>query len=752
MIPRRVPPAGGAAMIKGERLSGELWGGLAAMLVALPSAIAYGVASFVPLGGEYVADGALAGILGALALGIVAPLAGGAPRLISAPCAPAAAVLASLTTALLAGAPGFAGPLPPERVVVLLTAAAAMSALLQLLYGAVGGGRLIKYIPYPVVAGYLSGVALLILLGQLPKLFGLPEGAHGWRALADPSLWRWQGLAVGLATIAGMAGARRITTALPAPVLGLAAGVAVYFGCSLASPELLRFQDNPLIIGPVAQGGGSLARLLVARWQGLAGMGWADLQALLVPALTLSALLSIDTLKTCVVVDAITRSRHDSNRELIGQGLGNLAAALAGGMPGAGTMGATLVNVNSGGTTRLSGVSEGLFVLAAFLLFSPLIGWVPLAALAGILVVVAVRMFDRASFHLLRQRSTVLDFLVIAAVVAAAVEFNLVVAAGVGLGLAILLFIREQMRSSVIRRKLYGDQLSSRKQRLPEERELLQTAARATAICELQGNLFFGTTDRLFSELEPDLRASRFVILDMRRVQGVDFTAAHMLEQLGARLGASGAELIFSSLPAQLPTGQDLEAYFRQLGVVRAATNVRVFDTLNDALEWTEEQLLAAAQGRPGEDGLALELAAFDLLREFEADQTLGALSACVEERRAAAGETIFHRGEAGDELFLVRRGEVRIAVPFESGKQLILTVCGRGHIFGDMAFLDRRPRSADAIALTEVELYAIPRSRFDAVIRAHPVVGVKVFARLAGILALRLRHADAELRALLEA
>jgi len=139
-------------------------------------------------------------------------------------------------------------------------------------------------------------------------------------------------------------------------------------------------------------------------------------------------------------------------------------------------------------------------------------------------------------------------------------------------------------------------------------------------------------------------------------------------------------------------------------------------------------------------------------LREFEADRTLGALSACVAERTVAAGETIFRRGEAGAELFLVRRGEVRIAVPFESGKQLVLTVCGRGHIFGDMAFLDKRPRSADAVALTEADLYVIPRARFDEVVRAHPLVGVKIFARLARILALRLRYTDAELRALLEA
>jgi len=120
------------------------------------------------------------------------------------------------------------------------------------------------------------------------------------------------------------------------------------------------------VIGPVGGGMGAVIAAFGERWTAVAAVRFADLAALVVPALTLSVLLSIDTLKTCVVVDALTRSRHNSNRELIGQGAGNFASALIGGMPGSGTMGATLVNVNSGGRTRLSGLMEGVFVLAAF--------------------------------------------------------------------------------------------------------------------------------------------------------------------------------------------------------------------------------------------------------------------------------------------------------------------------------------------------------------------------------------------------
>ena len=731
------------------RLQGELWGGLAAMLVALPSAIAFGVATYAPLGAGYVATGALAGILGAVALGIVAPLLGGAPRLISAPCAPAAAVMAALATSMLAGG---RSPLRPEAVPLLLTLVGLIAGALQVLYGAVGGGRLIKYIPFPVVSGYLSGVAVLIFLSQVPRFFGLPKDAPVVHALLTPSLWKWQGMIVGGVTIAAMLGAPRLTRKLPAPVVGLCGGMLAYFGLGLLDGNLLHLDQNPLVIGPVAETGGSVLAGMADRWRGMGLLSLATVKTLLVPALTLSALLSIDTLKTCVVVDALTRSRHRSNRELVGQGAGNIVSALVGGMPGAGTMGATLVNVGSGGTSRLSGVFEGMFSLLVLLVLSRLLGWVPIAALAGILIVVAFRMFDRTSFHLLKQRSTVLDFCVIAAVIIVAVGYSLMAAAGVGLALAIMLFIREQMRSSVIRRKMGGHQISSKKQRLPAEKEALLRAGRQTTVCELQGNLFFGTTDRLFTELEPDLKRSRTVILDMRRVQSVDFTAAHMLEQFEALLAERGAHLVFSSLPAQLPSGQDLEGYFHHLGIVRASKNVKIFSTLDDALEWTEDRILEDLRQAAIEECRPLDLAEFELAREFAQDQTLESLRACVQERFLAGGAQVFRSGDANADLYLIRRGGVRISVTLDSGKPLCLATFGRGHFFGDMAFLDRSPRSADAVTTADTDLYVISRDRFDEVVRAQPLVGIKIFARLARVLATRLRHTDAELRALQDA
>ena len=463
--------------------AGDFWGGLAAMLVALPSAIAFGVAIYSPLGASYAAQGALAGILGVTALGLIAPALGGTNRLITAPCAPAAAVLtafaieymhdgSNLTTALL-----------------MLSMLGLMAGLLQIIFGTVRLGQLIKYMPYPVVSGYLSGVGLTIIASQVPIFLGAHKGTHFWQSLATPGLWKWQSMVVGAVTIGVMLAAPKITRAVPAAILALLAGVLAYFGLGLEDPALLTLAGNPFVVGSLGSGG-SFADAIGGRWHAMGDIGLDQIKYIAVPALTLAVLLSIDTLKTCMVLDALTHSRHNSNRELIAQGLGNVASSVIGGIPGAGQMGATLVNMSSGAVSRMSGVFEGVLALIAFLVLGSLISWVPVAALAAILIVVGVRMIDRHSFQFLKQRSTILDFAVIAAVVATALTVSLIAASGTGIILAVFLFIREQIGGAVVRRKVSCHDIFSKRVRTHEEREILISHGERGVVVELQGSLF----------------------------------------------------------------------------------------------------------------------------------------------------------------------------------------------------------------------------------------------------------------------
>ena len=728
-------------------LSGDLLGGLTAMLVALPSSIAFGVLVYTILGREYVGQGAMAGAIGAAAIGLLAPLFGRTDGLISAPCAPAAAVLSALATSLIAGQTG--AKLAPDNIVASLALAALFSALLQIGYGALGGGKLIKFIPYPVVSGYLSGVAVIIILGQLPKLFGLPKDTPLLHGLLSPTLWKWPGLVVGIVTIVVMLFASRLTEKIPSGILGLIAGMATYWALTPFVPALRTLENNPLVIGSLQASGGFFNTILSSA-QGFFAIDAAMIKLVLIPALTLSILLSIDTLKTCVVLDALTQKRHNSNRELIGQGLGNLGACLLGGMPGAGTMGPSLVNVSSGGRTPRSGIAEGVGVILTLVIFQQMIAWVPLGALAGIMIVIAGRMFDRQMFRLWRYPAGRVDFAVILVVIIVAVTVDLIAASGVGVACAILLFIRDQIHGTVIRRKVYLNQISSKTRRLAHEREMLARLGEQGVFCELQGNLFFGTTDQLFSQLEPDLRTKRFILLDMRRVQSMDYTAAHLFEQMQARLAKRDGQLLFSGMPSALLDQRNFEHYLVELGVVGESGGVMIAETLDSALEWIEERILASAGLTKNGDESLLEVRDFELFRSFD-DAALSKISACLREVSLTPGQKIFSAGDQDDEIFLVRRGSVRIMLPLEGGKRHHLTTVGQGNFFGELSFLDRGVRSADVEAKVSTELYALSRARFDEQTQADAEIGVQVFAQLALAIANHLRRTDAELQVLQE-
>ena len=726
---------------KPESIADDLWGGLAAMLVALPSAIAFGVATYAVLGAPSASQGAVAGMLGAAVLALVASSWGGAPRLVTAPCAPAVAVLSALAIELAARG------LAPADTILLLLVTAMLAGVMQVGFGLARLGQLIKYMPFPVVSGYLSGVGLTIILSQIGKLLGASAATSWHAALLSPDLWDWRTIVIGVTTMAVMALAPRLTRAIPAAILALAAGALAYLALTAAGFATWQLDGNPLVVGSLLAGGGGMGEALAQRWEAVGRLGMGDLVGLLVPALTLAVLLSIDTLKTCVVLDAMTRTRHDSNRTLVGQGLANLACALAGGMAGAGTMGATLVNLSSGGRTRWSGMFVGGLSLLAILVLGPVLAWVPLGALAGLLLMVGLRMLDRESLHFLASRQTMLDFAVIATVVLVALTVGLIAASGAGIVLAIGLFLREQASGSVVVRRNLGSERFSKRVRTSAEHRILEQQGALSVVLELQGSLFFGTTDQLYTALEPEMAQRRYVVLDMRRIQSVDVTAVHMLRQVEDQLAERGGRLIFSGVPERVPSGRDIQRYFREVGLARGGHGVQLFDELGDALEWIEDQWISQAQ-IPRALEAPLELRDMELFAGRK-PETLADLLAGMQTRSCAAGERVFARGEGGDEIYLIRRGIVRIVLPLEGAHGRHLASFGRGSFFGEMAFLDHQPRSADAVAFTECELYVLSRQRFDTLVEHHKLLGLNLMEALARLLAARLRHADAELNAL---
>ena len=334
--------------------------------------------------------------------------------------------------------------------------------------------------------------------------------------------------------------------------------------------------------------------------------------------------------------------------------------------------------------------------------------------------------------------------------VVVALTVDLIAASGVGVTLAILLFIRDLVRGSVIRRKRYLNQMSSKTRRQPSEREILHRNGDQAVFCELQGNLFFGTTDQLFSQLEPDLASRRFLLLDMRHVQSIDYTAVHLFEQMHAQLAERGGQLLFSGMPSGILEQRDFERYLAQMGLVREGDGVMISETRDSALEWMEDRILETAGHVTSGEERPFDLKDFRLFREFN-EQELASLSACIGELSLKQGETAFRSGDQGDELFLVRRGILRVLLPLEGGKfHHLATIC-QGGVIGELAFLDRGVRSADVEAKVDTDVYVLSRARFNELARANAAMGVQVFARLALSIAESLRQTDAELQVLEE-
>lgn len=715
---------------------GDIWGALAAMLVALPSAIAFGVTIYSPLGADFAAIGAIGGILGTAIIGMIAASMGGAKQLISAPCAPAAAVLSAFViTAMQTG-------YDPNLIVVMVTVVAVFAGVMQIGFGVVGLGKLIKFMPYTVVSGYLSGVGLYIITSQLPNFLGLPHSYHLVDAFHHFELWSIYSIVVGIATAIFMLLAPKVTTKIPAVIIGLLGGILTYFALAYFDSSLLQVTSNPLVVGLLSNG--SIGESIIEHFKSFANINFQELTTLLIPALTLAVLLSIDTLKTCVVLDAMTRSQHNSNKELIAQGTANITSCMLGGVPGAGQMGATLINLSSGGNSKLSGVLEGLFALIAFAVLSSFIAWIPIASLAAILIIIGFKMIDLHSIELVKSKQTILDFLVILSVVITALTVSLIAASAVGIILSILLFIKGQIKTSVVYRRIRGGKIFSKQIRTTQELEILRTNGSQYVLYELQGSLFFGTANQLFAAMEDDIKTKKYIIIDMKRTQFIDFTAAHILQLIVTMLEEQGGHLIFTRLPIKLPNGQHVEQYFGDVGLLKSEAITKIFIDLDDALEWVENQIIKEFNLEKNFEK-PLELEEFETLAGRK-ESTINDLKQHIKELSFKDKEYIFEASDESNDLYFIRKGVVKIVLPIKNGQTLNVSALGRGSFFGEFSFLDNIPRSANAIANGDVELYVLTREAFDNFTNTHKKSAILFLRGLIRALVWRLRNTNSQL------
>ena len=528
------------AWIKTDNLKGDIFGGITAGIVALPLALAFGIQAFGGVGDPAASSmGALAGLIGATFLGFFASLFGGTHSQISGPTGPMTVITASLLSGVWASQHSM------SAVLISMSLAGLFCGIFQILFGVLKIGKYVRYIPYPVLSGFMSGIGVIIIIQQIYPLIGckspvlivdmitqLPERVADGISITA--------LLLGLGTIAIIYLFPLITKKIPSTLVALLVMTVI---------SLFLNMDEKLLIGQIPSG--FPMPLFAKEGLDLSGLDWGSiLKVSVIPGLTLAGLGSIDTLLTSVVADNITKTQHNSNRELIGQGIGNMISGLFCGISGAGATMRTVVNVKSGGRSQISGMVHSLLLLAVLLGLGSLVRYVPLSVLAGILITVGWGIIDLKGFKDLLKIPRA-DAVVLIIVFLLTVFVDLLTAVGIGMVIACVLFMKRA--SDLVEGGYSSSAMTNFDKESPwqDEGGMPDTVQHKIYIQRLNGPIFFGTITK-FQHVMNDVPAdAKIVIIRMRLVSFMDQSGLYAMETAIKELQERGVLVLMTIIQPQ---------------------------------------------------------------------------------------------------------------------------------------------------------------------------------------------------------
>ena len=728
------------------RARNDIGGGLVSAAVAIPLAMGYGMFAFVALGDAYFAHGVLAGLYTAIVVGVVSVATGDRTTTVYAPRIVTTFFLGSLVFSLAHSDAPIIRTGNVDHTLAIVFSIILVGGAFQALFGLVRLGTLIRHTPQPVMAGFQNAAALLLFLVQLGNVLGYETHTGLGRIVPNLGSAKPLSVAVALVTMVVMWQARRVTTSIPSLVVALLAGTAAYHALAVLgfASQLGR------IIGPTPAA-------TPGPWNLLAFAPLIDeprftdiLPVIVAGGLGLAIIASIDALLCTQLLSRPGDPRPASNRQLLRLGLGNMVAAGSGGITSGVNLGPSSINRAYGAQTRMSVLVNAGAVLATTMLLLPVLAYVPRAVLSAVIMVVAIQHVDPSTIQLVRRLASrhvanraglTLDLAVIALVATLSIVLNIVLAVFVGLGIAIVLFI-VRMSGSVIRRTYRADTVPSRRQRSERQGAALAEQGRCIYVLELEGAIFFGTVGRLADAIERAVAAgARFVVLDLGRVTDVDITAGRFLSQMRADLATRGGHLLLTSVNEHSHRGRLL----RDLGVTKPGTGDRPFPDSDRAIEWAEDQILAAASvGDAVRDACAVEdLEVFRGLSETE----LATLRPMLEARRYTTGDVLIAEGARESALFLITQGSASVHLREQDGRTTRLASYSSGAVLGELALLDRAPRSATVLADDELACFVLTEAAFRQLTASHPAVAMNLVSNLARGVSGRLRRATQTIR-----
>jgi SulP family sulfate permease len=694
--------------------------------------MAFGMFAFVSLGDEYFAYGAMAGLVSAVVAGFICVLLGDRSVRIYAPRITTTFFLGLLLHSLLERAPTIDGEPDIAAALLVFFAIILFGGLLQALLGLLRLGSLIKFAPHPVMAGFQNMAAVLLFLVQLGNVLGFDHNVRFTRVFSTLGEARPLSLFVAVLTFAAMWNASRLTTKVPPLLVGLGCGIAAYCGLVLIG---LGDQLGP-VIGPLTAS--AAMRTVLVDFSGLAMTDPLEhsLPVILSGALALAVIASIDALLCARLAGRPGELSAGDDRLLVRLGLANAISAGFGGITNGINIGPSLTNRAFGGRSSLSVIVNAAAVLLAATLLFPVLAYIPRAVLSATIMVIAIQHIEPWTWKLAGrllapgtpQRGAIaLDLGICLFVSLMSIAINVVLAVFIGLLLAVFLFVLRMSRSNI--RKTYRcDVVRSRRFRSRAELEILHRQGGSVLAIELQGPLFFGTADRLAQFVDAETAGTKALLLDLRRVTEIDSTGARILGDIDAALRARGIKLAIV-LSSRTETAARLSDVFQ---------HDRFFPDIDRAIEWAEDDLLRefAANG-----ATELSLGEVPLLHTFSADQ-LDGLRGWLEPVAWPAGHVVFRSGDLGSTLYLVTRGRASVHIVHGEGDIRLVTFAP-GAVIGELALLDRGPRSATVTVDEDMAGFALSAAAFDGLCQQQPDIAIKLLAALGRELSVRIRYAN---------
>ncbi len=720
----------------------EIGAGAMAAVVTLAGVLTLGLLAYASLGATATQIGLPAAFIGVALGGLTVALV--------ARSAMPTAGLSSATTLIFASAVAqFASDSqirlndPSDLAAVIAAASACLLAMgfLQMLFAWMRLGDVAKFVPQPVLAGFMSAVAIVIVLAQIPLLLGAAFSATGNVPPLTSGVLASLAVGLGTAAVTWLIGWK--TPRAPAALLGLLAGGLLYAAIKFGIPDAAL---GPLVGNIPAQLPAPDAMLPLLG--NAAGLLERHAGTVLLTGLLLAIIGSLESILSALATDQQVNARHDPNRELFAYGVGNAVSAVFGGVPLVYSRSRARAALQAGGKTPRAAVAAALATGVVFIAAGPLLALLPLAVLAGVMLTVAVSLIDSWTRQLVTQfakgdRSHELktSLALVAAVCSVTLWLGFVAGVALGVLLSMVLFI-QAMNRSLIRTRFNAAANPSRRIYLPEQENLLRVMRERIEVLELEGALFFGSVERLATEAEKIAPHCRFLLLDLKRVSTIDPSGAVTLQNLSERLARNNVHLYLAGVSATSPHGRALRA----LGTFRDATRDDWYPDTDHAIEAAEQRLLS--ESGAAEPNLAVALEHCALLQGLDGQQ-LDRIRSALVEHRPARGSYLFREGEPGDCLYVLTAGSISMVSrdTVEGPLRQRYVSFSAGMMFGEAAMLDREGRTADAVADSDAVVHELSRAALDRLRASDAALAARLYANIATHLSQRLRGAAAAWR-----